>query len=67
MDFLKIFMFICYLIPSTDPKKETFLGFKGKGFFVTAKQNKGFDSHTLLCQSRLKFWACVNSLAETAQ
>lgn len=39
-------MVICYLIPSAGLKKETFLGFKGKGFFVTTKQNKGFDSHT---------------------
>lgn len=57
-------MVICCLIPSTGPEKGTFLGFKGKGFFVTAEQNTGFDSHTLLCQSRLKVCACVNSLTK---
>lgn len=48
-------MVIFYLIPFIGPEKGTFLGFKGKSFFVTATQNKGFDSHTLLCQSHLKF------------
>lgn len=48
-------MVIFYLIPCTGPEKGTFLGFKGKSFFVTATQNKGVDSRTLLCQSRPKF------------
>lgn len=53
-------MVIFYLIPSTGPEKGTFLGFKGERFFVTVTQTEGVDSHTLLCQSQLKFWACVN-------